>query len=73
MGKEELYSALEFLHSTGSVLHYGSGTQDLSWEVQETVLSGSYIYCFILFRSILFDNSTSYQIRKSCLEFVRTS
>jgi len=37
MGKEELYSALEFLHSTGSVLHYGSGTQDLSWEVQETV------------------------------------
>jgi len=30
MGKEELYSALVFLHSTGSVLHYGLGTQDLS-------------------------------------------
>jgi len=38
MDKEELHSALAFLHSTGSVLHYGSTMQELSREVQETVL-----------------------------------
>ena len=37
MDTKELHSALRFLHSIGSVLYYGSGTQDLSQKVQETV------------------------------------
>jgi len=37
MDREEVHSALAFLHSTGSVLHYGSTTQELGCEVQETV------------------------------------
>ena len=35
--KEDLHSALRFLHSIWSVLHYGLGTQNLSQKVQETV------------------------------------
>jgi hypothetical protein len=35
--KEQLHRALQFLHATGSVLHYGSGTRQHSRQLQEWV------------------------------------
>ena len=35
IGKEQLHRALQFLHATGSVLHYGSGTRQHSQKLQE--------------------------------------
>ena len=35
--KEQLHRALQFLHATGSVLHYGSGTRQHSQKLQEWV------------------------------------
>jgi GTPase SAR1 family protein len=35
--KEQLHRALQFLHATGSVLHYGSGTRQHSQKLQEVV------------------------------------
>jgi hypothetical protein len=35
--KDQLHRARRFLHATGSVLYYGSGTRQLSWKLQKVV------------------------------------
>ena len=34
---EQLHRALQFLHATGSVLHFGAGARQHSWRLQEVV------------------------------------